>query len=150
MKTNQPKKNKKIILVASIIVFVAVLLMFIFAVLRFYPYWAGIDNYKIFASVEVTPNRAGFDLNSTALTFGLIRSNGTASATRSIVYNNSRDFPVIMKISSEGNITQLLSYENNIRIEAYENKSIKFRVSSPGPETGYYDGWVNFKVVPAS
>jgi hypothetical protein len=106
------------------------------------------EKWNLYASVNVTADRGGFDLNKTALTFGLIKVGG--SSTRNIVINNTHSFPISIEITSEGNITSLLRYDNNVVVGNGEAKNITFSaVSERNTTLGFYGGFVHFKIVPA-
>ena len=105
-----------------------------------------IDVQSFYASVNIT-NRAGFDLNGTALTFGNVLKDSTA--VRRISFDNFHPYPVIAKIKVNGKIGSLLYFENYIRLEEGESKSIAFTVVPPDNVTeGFYDGIIEFQVLP--
>lgn len=143
------RKNKQVVLIASIVLFLAALVIFCMTVVHNYPYWFGLNNWKLYANVNVTNNASGFDLNVTALTFGKIGLQ-SLSVTRTVNFTNGYSFPVVLKISTEGNIATLLTYEQNILVNSGETKKIGFSViSSNETSLGVHDGFVKFKVVPA-
>ena len=142
------KQNNKLILGVSIVLFAVVLLVFILTLSTYYPYWFGVEKRTFYASVNVTKDRGGFDLNISALTFGKIASGGSAS--RDISFWNGYGFPVILEISSSGSIKNILSYDNDILASANETKRIGFSVSASNEtKIGFYEGYVTIKVVPA-
>ncbi len=141
------KKNEKILLILAVIVFACVLVMFCLVLMRYWPYWFGLQKWSIYASVNVT-DRGGFDLNGTALTFGKIELLG--SSTRYVNFTNGYNFPVFVKISANGNIAPLLSYENLAYVKEGEIEKIGISaVAKNDTRLGFYEGYVNFKVVPA-
>tara|TARA_Y100000310_G_C20632104_1_gene789198 strand:+ start:1162 stop:1572 length:411 start_codon:yes stop_codon:yes gene_type:complete len=101
----------------------------------------------LYASVNVS-DRLGFDVNGTALTFGEVIVRG--SSVRNVIYNNNYDFPILAKISVEGDIGQMLDFEETVRIESGEEKKIPFFVSTGDYEMGYYSGDVEFEIIPLS
>lgn len=106
-----------------------------------------IEEREIYASVNVG-ERVGFDLNATALTFGNIPKPGSSS--RSIIFNNTYGFPVLLSISSEGNISSLIEYENKIKVEPGEEYKVGFSVHSDlSTPAGDYTGIVRIKVRPS-
>ncbi len=103
--------------------------------------------YEYYTSVEVSNEGFGFDLNDSALTFGRVNLGG--SSTRSIVFRNEDNFPVIVEIVVYGNISEFISFEESWFFEVNESKSIGFSVfASEESELGFYDGKVYFKVRP--
>ena len=102
---------------------------------------------KIFyTSVNIT-DRTGFDVNSTALTFGKMSHHG--SSTRNFVFKNEYNFPVIAKINVKGDIEKFLYYDEYVRIETGERKEIPFSaVSNDVENVGFYEGEVEFLIKP--
>ena len=142
------KQNNKLILWVSVILFIIVLVGFCLTLISYYPYWFGLEKRTFYASVNVTTSGGGFDLNKTALTFGKISLGGSAS--RGIIFDNKYNFPVIAKINVIGKINEILNYENDILIDRNETKKLSFSVRAFNEtELGFYDGYVNVKVVPA-
>lgn len=149
MKQNKAKmKSLRVKYIAAIAIFISVFIIFMMTFIHYYPYAFGLKKWTLYASVEVSTDRGGFDLNSTALTFGIIKSGGAAK--RWVNFTNEYDFPVMVKIIPKGNITELLAYESDIYVEPGELKRIEIRTAST-PETpiGKYEGYITFKVVPA-
>ena len=69
-----------------------------------------LDEKKIYTSVIIS-DHAGFDLNKTALTFGMIQASGSASRAL-IVENNFKDSAKVI-ISAEGSISDFLIVSEN-------------------------------------
>ena len=142
------KKNKKTMLIVSAVMFVVVLFVFVTTVMHYWPYWFGLQNWELYSNVEVSADKGGFDLNTTALTMGIIKLGG--ASRRTINFTNDYDFPVLVKISAKGNITYLLQYETPVFVESGEKISIKFQATSTRETpVGEYEGFVKFKAVPA-
>lgn len=105
-----------------------------------------IDEKDIFASVNVS-DRVGFDLNKSSLSFGSITPPGEAS--RDVVFDNNYNFPVLLSISSHGDIKPLLMHERFVRVESGEKKEIGFVARADGDtKQAYYQGRVNFRIIP--
>ncbi len=142
------KRKNKLIVWLAIAVFVIAFIGFGLALLNYSSYWFGLERRNFYTNVNITADTGGFDLNTTALTFGKIKIGG--SATRNIIFENNYDFPVIVKINSEGSINQLLSYEKEVFVDEEETKKIGFSVTSKASDLlGYYDGFIEFKIIPA-
>jgi len=128
------------ILIFSVLVFLLSVIVFS----------SGVKNLEVqtfFASVNVTDS-AGFDLNGSALTFGNVAVPGRT--VRNIVFSNEYDFPVIAKISSEGKISEILIFEDRVRVEKGEVKKIPFTAIADLDITeGLYSGEVKFIISPA-
>ena len=104
-----------------------------------------IQSEKFYASVNVS-DRAGFDINGSALTFGSIQRPGSSS--RRIIIENKYPFPVVVYISAEGNIEKILDFEDVIRLDSGEEKVVSFSaISSNDIEEGFYFGNVRFRML---
>jgi hypothetical protein len=142
------KKEKKIMLIASVIIFAIALCIFALTLMHYWPYWFGLEKWNVYASVNVTSGIGGFDLNGTALIFGKMGLGG--SSKKYITIDNSHNFPILVKISAKGSIVPLLRYDNNIVVGNGEAKNITFSaVSERNTTLGFYEGFVHFKTVPA-
>jgi len=108
-----------------------------------------LEEEAFYASVEINSTAGpGFDVSPTALTFGRIGGAG-GSSTRSIFFENGYDFPVLVKIGTDGSIGPLLEYDRTVRVESGEDTKIPFSVSiSEGMEDGFYSGMVRLIVKP--
>lgn len=141
------KQKNKLILWISTILFIVVLIGFSITIKIYSPYWFGLEKRTFYASVNVTLDSGGFDLNTTALTFGKISLGGSAS--RGIIFDNKYEFPVIARVSSRGRISEILTYENDILIEKNETRKLSFSVATSNKtELGFYEGYITVKVVP--
>jgi len=92
-------------------------------------------------------DRAGFDLNLTALTLGQIAEGHGGSRGISLV--NDHEKPIKIEISSNGEITDYLSLsENNFILLPGEGKSVTFNVYAPkGLEKKTYSGKIEIKTL---
>lgn len=91
---------------------------------------------------------SGVDLNTELLTFGILAAPG--SAIRYLSVKNDYSFPVIARISAEGTIAPLLSYERNVSIEAKEKRRIAVSViASQDVKREVYDGTLLIEFFPA-
>ena len=103
-----------------------------------------IQTQTFYASVNVS-DKGGFDLNSSALTFGEIERQG--SSMRIINFQNGYNFPVVAMISADGNIKPLLSFEEAVEIGKGEARAISFSVAaSPEADKSFYSGNITFEV----
>lgn len=148
------KRDSKIMLWVAIILFLAVLFIAYTTFRHYSPYVFGLERYEKYANVTVTEDSMAWELvkNATALTFGKVKSD--SSSSRHVIINNTYDFPVRALITSKGKISPLLNYNPDVRIDKGEAKEIDFTVTIPDIAnmtnlTGYYDGFVHFKIVPA-
>jgi len=88
----------------------------------------------------------GFDLNKSALTFGMITPGG-ATSSRGILLNNT-EYDRKVEVYVEGNISKYLYVDKqNFILEKNENKNLPFFVKVPeGTEFGEYNGNVKLKI----
>ncbi len=88
-----------------------------------------LEKKEIYTSVIVS-NYTGFDLNSTALTFGAVQPGQPASRAMHIQNNFNERAKIILNV--EGDIKDLLQVsENNFILESWETRKIGFTVSPP-------------------
>jgi hypothetical protein len=129
---------KKILILAFFISFIVFLMSLSVFYYSFYP----VKMSSFFANAAVTQNTAGFDVNSSALTFGSVAIGGTS--TRSISINNSYPFPVKVKVKAQGTISDKISYTPLI-IEPNKVESLKITFSSNSSlDIGNYEGNISF------
>lgn len=122
----------------SAVVFIMSISMFLF-------YKMPVKESSFDASVIVSPDVGGFDLNSSALTFGSISLGG--SSTRSVRIENSYPFPVRVEPVIEGDIAQILSYEPAV-VESYESFRFPLTVSADfNTSLGNYKGKVSLRLM---
>ncbi|MDO8508511.1 MAG: hypothetical protein Q7S27_02385 [Nanoarchaeota archaeon] len=101
-----------------------------------------IQSEVLYASVNIT-NKAGFEINGTALTFGNIQRPGTSS--RNVILTNDYNFPVIIFIKVEGDISKVLDFPEEIKLGIGEKERVSFSViASPNVDYGFYSGEVLF------
>lgn len=128
----------------AIVLFIISLIILLLSIGGFFLNNKPVESIRLYASVNVTDS-AGFDLNSSALSFGNIVLGG--SSIRNVIFENKHDFPVNVAISVEGDIKELLSYESPVIVESRETKKIPFSVvSSLSSERRDYSGSVIFQV----
>lgn len=101
-----------------------------------------LEEKEVYAKIIVS-DKYGFDVNGTALTFGMTPP-GESQSIKSTIQNRF-DFPVKVQISSKGKISpMLLVSDNNFILQVNEIKNLKF-TAFVRPETseGFYDGYVS-------
>ena len=133
------KRFSYILLVFSFLVFLVSLIGLFFG-------HGPIQTESFYASVNISDeNVAGFDVNSSALSFGKI-GRGSSSA-RNIEIQNGFNFPVAAVIRADGDIGQLLNFEKVVEIGEGESRKIEFSVFAlPDFEEGFYSGNVSFEL----
>lgn len=96
---------------------------------------------KDFYSYLIVSDHSGFDLNGTAITFGMISPGG--SATRGIIAENGYAFPVEIKIIPRGEIADFVS-KQKVMLNADERKEIGISAYAPeGTKYGNYTGTIS-------
>ena len=131
------KKLVYILLVISILIFFISLAGFFYGNRT-------LETYNIYTNVNVTNGRIGFDVNGTALTFGVVGEG--ISSSRNIIFTNNYDFPVIVKINANGGIKSLLRFDDVVRVELGETKKIPFILTPSSNDDGFYDGSITFTI----
>jgi hypothetical protein len=101
----------------------------------------------IYESTIIVGDNIGFDLNKTALTFGMITAGGT-SASRDIIIAEA-DYLRSVEIYSNGEIAKwLVVPTNSFVLQPNTNKTVGFSVAVPSDiELGKYDGAVKIKLM---
>lgn len=141
------RNSNKVLVILSVVIFVSMLIMFCLVLMNYWPRWFGLEKWEIYASVNVTDG-GGFDLNSTAMTFGRIKMFGSSS--RAVNFTNEYNFPVLVEISADGNIAPLLAYITPVFVKEGEiMRIVVSALAKNGTLFGFYEGHVNFKVMPA-
>ncbi|MBR9706250.1 hypothetical protein GOV14_04395 [Candidatus Pacearchaeota archaeon] len=134
-------KNKRSLMIFIIILAIIILVLLIYLFGQLLEYLSIVEKQRIKATVFVGDN-PGIDLNTTALTFGMVQRGG-GSATRKLILDNSEDKNVKIKIYIEGNISQLMQVsDNNFILGPGEIKEVKFTVIPGDLDGGWYLGEV--------
>ncbi|MEM5814606.1 MAG: hypothetical protein QXD77_02215 [Candidatus Aenigmatarchaeota archaeon] len=83
--------------------------------------------------------RIGFDINTTALTFGTVPPGGASS--RDVIVENKDAYDKTASFSAEGSISRFVKLPPNIRIKAFSNATASVRAEVPAnAEPGNYTG----------
>ncbi len=134
------KNNKRFIeRIFSFLIILIILIIFLFF-FNLLSYSSVLEKKVIYSKVLVGDS-LGFDVNGTALTFGMITPQG-ASSSRNINLSNFYGKEIKVEIFAVGDIAKFLSIsENNFVLKKNETKTIKFVATSPkNTEYGTYDG----------
>jgi len=136
-KRNCIKRNKNNLL--EIILIIIILILLIFLVINLRDYYSILDKKQFQARVIVS-DHYGFEINSSALMFGMVTPGGVSS--KSIDLENNYGQSVNVQIYSKGEVRGfLLISENNFILEENQKKKIGFSVSVPEDyEFGEYSG----------
>jgi len=142
---NKSKNKLKIKIFGIIVLFL--ILFFVLIILCINIILTGIiEKKEIYANV-IVGEKYGFDLNGTALTFGMITP-GASSSSREIILTNNYKRDVLVEISSQGVIKDFLKIsKNNFILKTNETDKIGFIVSVPlDCKFGSYDGEVTILI----
>ena len=121
-----------------IAVFIFVLSISLFLVALYIRSAIILEKKEIIATVRVG-DIAGFDANTSALTFGTITS-GSLSY-RNLTIENNYEFPIKVEFSAKGDITKFLLFDKMIYLDIGEKKSVKISTIIPVDEDyGSYSG----------
>lgn len=127
-------------------VFVFSLVLFVFSAVIYYFFAVPLDSYEIQASAFVDLDRVGFDVNDSALTFGIVSPGGTS--LRKVFIANNYKFPVRVKAIPDGEIDYLLDYPAVTRVEPGQQAAIPVTFVVPNNFSyGNYSGKVKFLVI---
>ncbi len=132
------KKVAKAVFVASFIVLASSFFLY---------YVVVVDSPEdsVYASVLVSHEKSGFDLNATALTFGSIIPGAVSS--RSVQITNPYPSSARAFIQAEGSIGSVLEYTPIVELGPHETKSIGFVVRAQNEtEQGLYEGYVTVNI----
>lgn len=135
------EENKKFIeRILFFILMTLIALSIFFFFFNLMNYYSILEKRIVYSKI-IVGDRAGFDINGTALTFGRITPKGT-SASRNINLINFYNKKVKVEILAEGDIARFISIsENNFILQKNETRKIGFVVTSPeNTEYGTYDG----------
>lgn len=132
----------------TVILFVVAAALFFLSLFSFVTSLIPLESKTVYASVTISEERAGFDVNGTALTFGIMQPGG--SVTRAISVSNPYAFPIVMRISTAGPIAPLLFHTKALRLDAGETERVSFSVLAlEGVSPGFYEGDVTFTFYPS-
>ena len=134
------EKNKKLVKIYfnyALLVFLIILTIFL--IINLISNFNILEKKEIFTSFTVSEH-VGFDLNNSALTFGLVQPGHSSS--REIFIENNHDVSVLVIIQSKGDISDfLIVSENSFYLNSGEEKKIDFSVILPKDlEFGKYEG----------
>lgn len=109
-----------------------------------YWYEVPIRDYSSFATVNITEGKWYF-YRSTDLNFGVVSKSN--SAWKKLNIENPYSHDMLVKISSSGNITELIRYPSELFVPALTNATLNISIVSTNqtPE-GTYNGNVRFRV----
>jgi len=88
-----------------------------------------IEKREFEVKFSVEEGRAGFDINGTALTFGIIPPGG--GGTRKIDIENKYDFPVKVKFSISNNLADYLELPGEMFLEKGQKETAIININMP-------------------
>lgn len=126
--------------------FISLVVITMSASIYFY-YITPLSEFSYDTTAFVTYDVAGFDVNTSVITFGSIVPGGTS--TRSLMVNNSYPFPIKVEPEVKGSIEKILYFEPII-IEPYQNSKFYFTVYADSIESlGNYTGNIMIRLLRA-
>lgn len=124
--------------------FISIIVFLMSASLFFYSF-IPVAESSFQASARITEDTGGFDLNSSALTFGSIALGGSSS--RSVLVYNPYSFPVRVEPVVDGTISELAVY-SPLTIGPHNSSSFKISVVSKSNNLlGNYTGNVSIRLL---
>lgn len=137
-KKEKNQKSRKIWIWLTLILIVVALIVIIWNFVN-----SPID-VRILETKFYVSDRGGFEINTTALTFGKLSPGGSSS--KKVYVSNERNFSVRIEIFASENIAYLLSMEHEIILQPSENKTLGFNLYVPNNMSfGEYHGKVVLK-----
>lgn len=136
------KKQKNKIYILSILLFIISLAIFLFTL--YINSTIILEKKEIIAILKIG-ERAGFNVNETALTFGTIIPG--SSAHRNLTLENNYTFPIKFEFRVKGNIKEFLIFDRVVYLGAGEEKSIRIRTITPNDKDyGDYFGKILIRI----
>ena len=134
----KPVAGNRINLVIFLIVILGILLVFC---LLFHYCFSVLEKKEIYAKV-ILSDHYGFDINGTALIFGMTTPGGSASKEVTLENNYGRDVKVQFLV--RGDIADFMKIsENNFILGKNEGRNVTFTISTPSSSKyGVYEGKV--------
>ncbi len=118
--------------------------VFLMSASMYFYYYYPISEFTYSSTAFVTKDLAGFDLNSSSITFGSIALGG--SSTRNILINNSYPFSVRVKPYVEGDISKIINY-SYLEVEPYQSSKFQLTISADSiDQLGNYTGNISIKL----
>lgn len=121
------------------------LVVLIMSVSVYFYYITPLSEFSYTTTAFVNYDVAGFDVNTSAITFGSIVPGGTS--TRSLIVNNSYSFPIKVEPEIDGSIVDILSFEPII-IEPYQISKFYFTAHADSIDyIGNYTGNIKIRLL---
>lgn len=113
----------------------------------YFYYLTPLSEYSYPTTAFVTYDTAGFDVNTSAITFGSIVPGGTS--TRTLIVNNSYPFPIRIEPKIDGSIEKILSFKPTI-VEPYQTSKFYLTISADSIDLlGNYTGNIMIRLLRA-
>ena len=125
--TKKELKKPRLMVILSVIVIFISLFALIFSYINQKNRPVFVKEYDVYFRVE--EGRAGFDINNTILTFGIIPRGG--GGTRKIDIENKFDFPINAKFFISENLAGYSNFPGDIILEIGEKKVIEVNMNVP-------------------
>jgi len=136
---NIRSENKKYILI------LLALLSIVLIVFSIIFYFVNPLEIRVITVTYLVGETPGFDLNTSALTFGMIPPGG--SSTRSIIIENDHEFPIKVDATASRNIVNLLDSHKTYYIGIDGRVKIPFTLRVPSDhKNGNFTGKVKFEI----
>jgi len=136
------EKNKRFTKIYfNYFILIILIIIAVFLIINLISNFNILEKKQIFASFIISEH-IGFDLNDSALTFGLVQPG--YSSSRKISVENNHEVPVLVIIKSKGDVSDfLIVSENDFILKPNKKKEISFSVfPSRDVESREYKGVV--------
>ena len=121
------KRKINLILIFSVIVILISVIVLIFSITNYLN--KPIEKREFEVKFAVESGRAGFDINGSALTFGIIPPGG--GGTRKIDIENNHDFPVKVKFFVSENLAGYMEFPEEMILERGQKETISVNINMP-------------------
>lgn len=136
-------KSRKLFVIAILIILIFLLGIFLYSTLI--DFLSIMDEQDIYAKI-IVGNRTGFDVNGTALIFGMVVPG--SSSNKDIFIKNNYDREVNIEVYVDGEISDFLKIsENDFILSKNEEKVVGFLANVPSDaKYGTYEGVVKILI----
>ncbi len=133
---------------SSIILFFIALVIFISSSAIYTFMKTPLQTKTFFTSVEISEDKAGFDVNSTALTFGKVLAGG--SGLRRVFLENTYSFPVTVMSTKNGTIASFIDIPEGIIVKPHNSIYIPIILNAHDVEiSNNYSGTISLALLRA-
>jgi hypothetical protein len=133
---NIKEKNKKIYFIVFLLLGISILF---FLLICYFKSSIVLEKKEFTTSLSIG-NSTGFNVTNYSISFGML-SRDNAASRNDISVKNFYEFPIFIEISLEGDIKDLLIYNDRVYLEPNESKNLNFStIEITNQKLGDYTG----------